>query len=78
MRRAGVALVDSEGRLVLPDWLRRRLGLRPGQRLEVRIEEGRLVLEPVKGGIRARDLLGAAGVEEVDLEEVEGALGGTS
>ena len=70
-------MVDERGRVTLPAWLRKRLGLRPGSKLEVRIEEGRVVLVPVRR-IRARDLLGIAGPEDVDIEEVENALGDTS
>lgn len=74
----GIAIVDEDGRVVLPEWLRRRLGLKPGVRLEVRIEDGRVVLLPVSRVVKARELLGLASVGEVDIEEVEGALGETS
>ena len=70
-------ILDERGRVTLPAWLRRRLGLKPGSRLEVRVEAGRVVLIPVRR-VRARDLLGVAGSEEVDLEELEGALGEVS
>jgi len=72
-----VVIVDDRGRVTLPAWLRKRLGLRPGSRLEVSLENGRIVLAPLRR-LRARDLLGAAGVEEVEVEEVEKALGETS
>ncbi len=70
-------VLDERGRVTLPAWLRRRLGLKPGSKLEVRVENGRIVLTPLRR-LRARDLLGAAGVEEVEIEEVEAALGDTS
>jgi len=69
-------VVDSKGRVQLPAELRRRLGIRPGTELELRVEEDRIVLRP-RRRLRARDLLGAAGREEVSLEELETALGET-
>ncbi len=72
-----IVVVDEDGRVELPEWLRRRLGLKPGARLEVRVEGGRVVLLPVSRAVRARELLGLAGVEEVDVREVEEALGET-
>ena len=41
------------------------------------IEGDRVVLRPLRR-LRARDLLGIAGREEVDIEEIEKALGETS
>jgi len=69
-------VVDSKGRVQLPAELRRRLGIRPGTELELSLEEDRIVLRP-RRRLHARDLLGAAGREEVDLEEIETALGET-
>jgi AbrB family looped-hinge helix DNA binding protein len=37
--------IDPQGRLVVPSQLRRSLGLRSGERLVARVENGRLVLE---------------------------------
>ena len=44
--------VSTRGRVVLPGPLRRRLGLRAGDSLDVKIEAGRIVLTPNK--MRAR------------------------
>ncbi|HKI86801.1 MAG TPA: AbrB/MazE/SpoVT family DNA-binding domain-containing protein [Thermoanaerobaculia bacterium] len=38
--------IDSAGRVVIPKPLRDRLGLVPGEALEVREHEGRLEIEP--------------------------------
>jgi AbrB family looped-hinge helix DNA binding protein len=40
--------VSTKGQVVLPGPLRRRLDIRPGDPLEVDIEEGRIVLTPRK------------------------------
>lgn len=44
-----MAKVDSKGRIVLPQDLRKRLGLDPGTEVEVREEGGRAVVEPEEG-----------------------------
>jgi len=41
-----MAKVDSRGRIVLPQELRERLGLTPGSEVEVREEDGKVVVEP--------------------------------
>jgi AbrB family looped-hinge helix DNA binding protein len=38
--------IDAAGRLVIPKRLRERLDLRPGARLQIVEEEGRLILTP--------------------------------
>jgi AbrB family looped-hinge helix DNA binding protein len=38
--------VDSKGRVVLPQELRERLDIGPGEEVEIREEDGRLVVEP--------------------------------
>ena len=40
--------VSTKGQVVLPGPLRRRLGIRAGDPLEVKIEDGRIVLTPGK------------------------------
>jgi len=39
--------IDSAGRLVIPKSLRDEAGLKPGIDLEIRIEDGRIEIEPV-------------------------------
>ncbi|MFB6221466.1 MAG: AbrB/MazE/SpoVT family DNA-binding domain-containing protein [Halolamina sp.] len=38
--------VDSKGRIVLPQEVRERLDIAPGEEVEVHEEEGRVVVEP--------------------------------
>ncbi|WP_338252996.1 AbrB/MazE/SpoVT family DNA-binding domain-containing protein [Pyrodictium abyssi] len=70
-------VLDQKGRITIPSEVRSRLGLKPGSRLELVLEGDRIVLRPARR-LRARDLLGIAGQEEVELEDVECALGETS
>jgi AbrB family looped-hinge helix DNA binding protein len=44
---ADIITIDGAGRLVVPQALRRRLGLRKGSRLAAHERDGVLVLEPV-------------------------------
>jgi AbrB family looped-hinge helix DNA binding protein len=37
--------VDSKGRIVLPKEVRERLDIRPGTEVEVRVEDGRVVVD---------------------------------
>ena len=39
--------MGSKGELFLPKKVRERLGLRPGMKVIYRVEEGRLLIEPV-------------------------------
>jgi len=43
---ASVITIDDAGRIVVPQALRRQLGLAPGTRLRVDVEGERLVLDP--------------------------------
>ncbi|HDM92186.1 MAG TPA: AbrB/MazE/SpoVT family DNA-binding domain-containing protein [Candidatus Korarchaeota archaeon] len=44
----GKTVVSSKGQIVVPKPIRDKLGLTPGTVLRVRVEDGRVVLEPVK------------------------------
>lgn len=44
---AATSLVTSEGAFVIPEGLRRELGIQEGTRLGVYREQGRLVMEPI-------------------------------
>ena len=41
-----ITTIDPAGRLVIPKEIRREAGLTPGMRLEVRVHEGRIEIEP--------------------------------
>ncbi len=71
------AIVDERGRITIPSEIRRRLGLKPGTELIVEIVGESIVLKRVRK-LRARDLLGVAGVEEVSIEEIGKSLGESS
>lgn len=51
--------LGQQGRIVLPDAVRRALGLAPGDRLHLRTERGRLVLQRPADAVAALKELGA-------------------
>lgn len=74
--------VSTKGQVVLPQRTRRKLGLRPGTKLECRIEGGSVVLTP-KGVVvprarsvrdKATGLLVTEGGPTVTSEQVRAAL----
>ncbi len=52
------AIVSEKGQITIPKALRERLGIRPGQPLEVREEQGRLVLTKAVTGSGIDSLVG--------------------
>ncbi len=67
------AVVEQKGRVVIPSSIRKRLGIKEGMELEIDVKDGRILMRP-KRKVSARDLLGMAGRERVDLNEVEESL----
>jgi AbrB family looped-hinge helix DNA binding protein len=61
--------VDEEGRMLIPKALRERLGL--GRVVRARVEEGRMVLEPVRDPIELLEKAVVKGTEDVEKEIVE-------
>lgn len=60
--------MDAAGRLVIPKALRDRLGLVPGEALELREREGRLEIEPAPTPMKlVRREHGAVAVAEAEL-----------
>ena len=45
MKRSVTRQIDELGRIVIPSDFREELGMEPGEKLEIYIEEGRLVLK---------------------------------
>jgi AbrB family looped-hinge helix DNA binding protein len=43
-----LARLSSKGQLVIPSSVRKALGLRPGTQFHLRLEEGKIILEPIK------------------------------
>ena len=70
---SGTTTVEDKGRVVIPADVRRRLGIKPGTKLEVDVRDGGIVMKPLRR-VSARDLLGIAGRERVTLKEVEDSL----
>jgi len=48
---AQYASVGTKGQVVIPVQMRRKLGIKPGQRVRIEIEEGRVTLRPVPANI---------------------------
>ncbi len=67
--------VGKRGRIVIPSRVRKLLKLREGSTLIMEVRGGRILLTP-KRKVSVDDLFGAAGVGEVELEDVEGGLAG--
>jgi antitoxin PrlF len=42
--------ISSKGQITVPQGIRKRLGLEPGDRVEFVVEEGRTVIRPVRSG----------------------------
>lgn len=70
-------VVREKGRITLPLSLRRRLGLKKGDALEIEIEKSRLVIKP-QSAVTVESVGGILKVPEVDLEEIEGAIGASA
>ena len=64
----------EKGRITIPARIRRALGLREGDRLQLSAEGGAIILKP-KEIVTADDIRGVIGPLKVDLQEVEEALG---
>lgn len=37
---------DDRGRITIPEWAREKLGYKPGQALELRVEDAKIILSP--------------------------------
>ena len=66
-------VVEKKGRVVIPSRLRKQLGIKAGMELEINVRSGGIIMRR-KRKVSAKDLLGIAGKERVDLDEVEESL----
>lgn len=66
-------MVEKKGRVVIPSKVRKQLGIKAGTELEIDVEGGGILMRP-KRKVSAKDLLGIAGKERVDLEEIEQSI----
>ncbi len=46
--------VSSKGQVVIPASIREKLGIRKGEKLEVRLDGSRIIMEPVGRAVRSR------------------------
>ena len=46
------ATLSSKSQITLPAWARKQLGIGPGDRVALRVEDGRLILERVEDPVR--------------------------
>jgi len=68
-----VVTVDERGRIVIPKEIRDKLNLKEGSKVEINIENGRIIINVKK--ITIDDIYGIAGKESVKIEDIEEALG---
>jgi AbrB family looped-hinge helix DNA binding protein len=47
-----ITTIDQAGRLVIPRDIRRQAGIEPGMALDVRVEHGRIAIEPMPIDVR--------------------------
>ena len=62
-----IVKIGKKGEIYFPVKFRRALGLKPGDKVKIRVEKGRIVIEKKKDVL---DLLGDY-VFEIDIDEVE-------
>jgi AbrB family looped-hinge helix DNA binding protein len=67
---AAIVTIDETGRLVVPQALRRQLGLVPGTQLRVELVGDRLVLEPQRPDPALREVGGLLILEGTPNDEV--------
>jgi len=67
--------LEGRGRIVIPSKVRKLLGLKEGSILTLEVKDGKILLIPKKK-VSVDDLFGIAGIGEVEIEDVEGALAG--
>ncbi|BDB99508.1 AbrB/MazE/SpoVT family DNA-binding domain-containing protein [Saccharolobus caldissimus] len=68
-----IVTVDERGRIVIPKEIRDKLNLKEGSKVEINIENGRIIISVKK--ITIDDIYGIAGKESVKIEDIEEALG---
>ena len=69
-----IVSLREKGRITIPVSIRRALGLRVGDRLDLSVKDGTIILKPVDT-VKAEDIKGIIGPFKVEIEEVEEAFG---
>jgi len=64
----------EKGRITIPVSIRKALGLREGDRLQLSVDQGAIILKPERV-VTAREIKGIIGPVKVKIKEVEEALG---
>lgn len=64
----------EKGRITLPAEIRNALGITRGDQLEIRAENGAVVLKPIRT-VTSKEIKGILGRMKVSIEEAEDALG---
>ena len=64
----------EKGRITIPVSIRKALGLREGDRLQLSVDRGAIILKPERV-VTAREIKGIIGPVKVKIKEVEEALG---
>ncbi|AWS00317.1 AbrB/MazE/SpoVT family DNA-binding domain-containing protein [Metallosphaera hakonensis] len=64
--------VDERGRVVIPKEIREKLNLREGSKVEITLDNGRIIINLRKVSIDS--IYGVAGKENVKIEDIEEAL----
>jgi antitoxin PrlF len=72
-----VATLTSKGQITLPKDIRDRLGLKPGDKLDFRVDEAGLITAQPRKTLRIADLFGIlpAGIVPLTAEGVDEAIG---
>jgi AbrB family looped-hinge helix DNA binding protein len=68
-----VVTVDERGRIVIPKEIRDKLNLKEGSKVEINLDNGRIIISVKK--ITIDNIYGIAGKESVKIEDIEEALG---
>jgi AbrB family looped-hinge helix DNA binding protein len=53
-----ISKLDSQGRLLIPAEMREQLGMKPGERLTLLVQDGELVVLTFRAGIRRAQRIG--------------------
>lgn len=53
LMKEDTSTVTTKGQVTIPSKLRKALGLSPGKRVEFRLEDGKITLEPIRDDITA-------------------------
>ncbi len=68
-----IVTVDERGRIVIPKEIRDKLNLKEGSKVEINLDNGRIIISVKK--ITIDNIYGIAGKESVKIEDIEEALG---